>query len=320
MPKRIGIVTSPTGAAIQDILNVLTRRFSGVHIILNPVRVQGDEAPLEIAQAIKDFNAYKLADVLIVGRGGGSIEDLWAFNEEVVAEAIFQSKIPVIGAVGHETDHSIAEYVADVRAPTPSAAAEIVIEEKAQQVHKLHIAEKRLYQTVKHLISQGRHRLQGVAKQQVIVNPYAMLGTKLQQIDDLKEDLEHAILQQTRHMTVKLDSFRKQVQAASPMRRLALLKEQLHSLRQQLDGAWHQSLRFRKEALSSLSRTLQAIDPKNLLKNGYSILFAEKDRSVVTSVSSLKKDQDIRVMLSDGEVVGTIKKNVEEQHVSSKKN
>ena len=124
-PKRIGVVTSPTGAVIQDILNVLTRRFSGFHLILYPVKVQGEGAAQEIAQAIEQFNKYQIVDVMIVGRGGGSLEDLWAFNEEIVASAIFHSQIPIISAVGHETDHCIADYVADVRAPTPSAAAEM---------------------------------------------------------------------------------------------------------------------------------------------------------------------------------------------------
>ena len=119
-------MTSPTGAVIRDIIHILSRRFSGFHLILNPVRVQGAEASFEIAQAIYDFNRYQLADVLIVGRGGGSLEDLWAFNEEIVAKAIFESTIPIISAVGHETDVTIADFVADVRAPTPSAAAEMV--------------------------------------------------------------------------------------------------------------------------------------------------------------------------------------------------
>ncbi|MCB1149824.1 MAG: exodeoxyribonuclease VII large subunit, partial [Chlamydiia bacterium] len=136
-PKRIGIVTSPTGAAIQDILNVLSRRFAGVEILLNPVRVQGETAAAEIAQAIEQFNKYQLADVLIVGRGGGSLEDLFAFNEEIVARAVFESAIPIICAVGHETDHCIAEYVADMRAPTPSAAAELVIREKGEILERL---------------------------------------------------------------------------------------------------------------------------------------------------------------------------------------
>src|SRR3990167_8572527 len=130
LPRRIGVVTSPTGAVIQDIIHVLKRRFAGFHLILRPVKVQGEGAAEEIAQGIEDFNAWGGVDVLIVGRGGGSIEDLWAFNEEKVAKAIFDSKIPIISAVGHETDFTIADWVADVRAPTPSAAAEMAIAEK----------------------------------------------------------------------------------------------------------------------------------------------------------------------------------------------
>ncbi|MBA3604330.1 MAG: exodeoxyribonuclease VII large subunit, partial [Parachlamydiaceae bacterium] len=147
-PKTIGVVTSPTGAVIQDILNVLQRRYPGFHLILNPVRVQGEGAAAEIALAINQFNRYALADVLIVGRGGGSIEDLWAFNEEIVAEAIFNSKIPIISAVGHETDVCLTDFVADARAPTPSAAATMVIADKAQVQHHLGQVRHRLMQSL----------------------------------------------------------------------------------------------------------------------------------------------------------------------------
>ncbi|MBU1487387.1 exodeoxyribonuclease VII large subunit, partial [bacterium] len=130
LPRRVGVITSPTGAAIRDILNVSERRFANIRILLYPVRVQGREAPGEIAEAISVMNELNLVDVLIVGRGGGSLEDLWAFNEETVARAIFASKIPIISAVGHETDFTISDFVCDLRAPTPSAAAELVVKNK----------------------------------------------------------------------------------------------------------------------------------------------------------------------------------------------
>ncbi|HDZ10569.1 MAG TPA: exodeoxyribonuclease VII large subunit, partial [Bacteroidetes bacterium] len=136
-PEKIGIVTSPTGAAIRDLVSVVQRRFPSVQLILNPVRVQGAEAAGEIARAIDEFNAYGDVDVLIVGRGGGSLEDLWAFNEEVVARAIFRSKIPVISAVGHEIDFGISDFVADLRAPTPSAAAELVVRNREELLHTI---------------------------------------------------------------------------------------------------------------------------------------------------------------------------------------
>ena len=147
-PKTIGVVTSATGSVIQDILHILSRRLNKFHLILNPVKVQGETAAEEIAEAITQFNRYALADVLIIGRGGGSLEDLWAFNEEKLAKAIFDSQIPIICAVGHETDYCIADFVADVRAPTPSAAAEIVSVEKMQQLLFLSQAKTRIHHNV----------------------------------------------------------------------------------------------------------------------------------------------------------------------------
>lgn len=190
LPKRIGVVTSPTGAVIQDILNVLTRRFAGFQVLLNPVKVQGDGAAEEIAQAIHDFNRYNLADVLIVGRGGGSIEDLWAFNEEIVAKAIYDSKIPIISAVGHETDFTIADWVADVRAPTPSAAAEIAISEKANLIRFLEGTQNFCRQRVVNQITQYRQRISALQKHPLLSSPYGVLAPAIQRLDDFTRQLE----------------------------------------------------------------------------------------------------------------------------------
>lgn len=190
LPRRIGVVTSPTGAVIQDILHILTRRFAGFHVILNPVKVQGEGAAGEIAQAINDFNKYNLADVLIVGRGGGSIEDLWAFNEEIVAKAIFESKIPIISAVGHETDFTIADWVADVRAPTPSAAAEIAIAEKGNLLQFLERAEQQCRQRIAQQVSQYRQRVSGLQKHPLLSSPYGILAQTIQRLDDYSRQLE----------------------------------------------------------------------------------------------------------------------------------
>ncbi len=190
LPKRIGVVTSPTGAVIQDILNVLKRRFAGFHVVLNPVKVQGEGAAEEIAQAIVDFNRHDLADVLIVGRGGGSIEDLWAFNEEIVAKAIFESRIPIISAIGHETDFTIADWVSDVRAPTPSAAAEIAIAEKGNLLKFLQGAEEMGRQRVKQQIAQYRQRLGALQKHPLLSSPYGVLAPTIQRLDDFARQLE----------------------------------------------------------------------------------------------------------------------------------
>ena len=163
------------GAAIQESLNILARRFAGVQIILNPVKVQGEGAAKEIAQAIAQFNSHNLVDVMILGRGGGSMEDLWAFNEECVADALFQSR-PVISAVGHETDHCIADYVADVRAPSPSAAAELVIAEKAHYLQHLQTLQTRMEQTLRHQVRHSRKRLQRYLRHPLLQSPYGILS------------------------------------------------------------------------------------------------------------------------------------------------
>ncbi|MGA8163661.1 MAG: exodeoxyribonuclease VII large subunit [Waddliaceae bacterium] len=302
-PKRIGVVTSPTGAAIQDILNILTRRAGGFHLILNPVRVQGDGAAQEISQAIQQFNAFNLVDVMIVGRGGGSIEDLWPFNEESVAEAIFLSNIPIIAAVGHETDHSIAEYVADLRAPTPSAAAELVIAEKSQQQQRLVHIRKHLQRTLGHLLKYNRERLKGMMKQPILLSPYPLLGGWMQKLDDIKQRLIYGTRQHLQKKRMILETKRHRLASYQPNRQVQHLRQRLFSLSKQLDTEQRRQLAWKKERLRHLFSSLTAVDPKHLLATGYSILFSEMDRSVITSVKMVKQNQALRVMLSDGDAV-----------------
>jgi exodeoxyribonuclease VII large subunit len=351
-PRRIGVVTSPTGAVIQDILNVLSRRFSGFHLILNPVKVQGEGASQEIAQAIEQFNRHRLVDVMIVGRGGGSLEDLWAFNEEIVATAIYHSHIPIISAVGHETDHCIADYVADVRAPTPSAAAEIVIAEKKQQLDYLNVLRKRMQQTLAHLIQQNHFRLKGVLKHPLFSHPFGIIEWRMQKLDDYRPDLEQRLRQflfLKKHLlglrsqqakslkpTHQLDQFRhrfincQRSLQKNIEQRIEQNREKLAYKRQQLDNIWQMKQTQRRHAFHSEKLTqelqqllidrlalyrqklayvvdlLKAVDPQNVFKKGYSILFAEKSSFVINSVTNLKKGQQARLLLSDGEVLITI--------------
>lgn len=309
MPRRIGVITSPTGAAIQDILNILTRRFSGFHLILNPVKVQGEGAAQEIAQAIKQFNDFDLVDVMIVGRGGGSIEDLWAFNEEIVADALYNSRIPTISAVGHETDHCIADYVADVRAPTPSAAAEIVIAEKAHQLQHLNQVQQRMQHTLRHLIRHQRQQLESVKRHPLFATPYGMLGPWMQKLDDLRSDSDIAMKQKLIHARMQLDGRQRQLQALKPTAMIAHLKQRLIAFDKGIKQAWTgKILPWNRAKLKNLENTLKAIDPKNLLTKGYCILFAEKERSVITSISAVEKGDDLRLLLADGEIVSTVNK------------
>ncbi len=189
LPMRIGIVTSPTGAAIQDILNVIGRRFSRVEIIINPVRVQGEGAAEEIAMAIQEFDGMGDVDVLIVARGGGSIEDLWAFNEEVVARSIFNCRIPVISAVGHEIDYTIADFVADLRAPTPSAAAELVVAEGSKLLERVSTARERITFTIEAYLSRLMDRVKTLQEGYGFRSFEDRLRQYVQQADDLGENL-----------------------------------------------------------------------------------------------------------------------------------
>jgi len=189
-PEKIGIVTSPTGAAIQDLLNILNRRFPGLEIILNPVKVQGEGAAREIADAIDNFNKFGKVDLLIVGRGGGSLEDLWAFNEEVVARSIFRSKIPVISAVGHEVDFTISDFVSDLRAPTPSAAAELAVPDRIELLNRVNIFKKNLTEICLSKIQSERDHLKTLTSNYFFLRTPDIIKENRQRIDELVHTMQ----------------------------------------------------------------------------------------------------------------------------------
>lgn len=191
-PKKVGVVTAPTGAAIRDIINVLSRRFSYSDVVLYPVLVQGESSAASIVSAIEYFNATKLADVLIVGRGGGSIEDLWSFNEEVVARAIYDSRIPIVSAVGHEIDFTISDFVADLRAPTPSAAAELVVPSQIELNEKFNNVYRMLYRQAMQVIERGRMRVERCSDRPVFKNPVSKINDERQYLDSLSHMFETA--------------------------------------------------------------------------------------------------------------------------------
>ncbi len=284
LPRRIGVITSPTGAVIQDILHVLTRRFSGFQLLLNPVRVQGELAAAEIAQAIEQFNRYNLADVLIVGRGGGSLEDLWPFNEEIVAAAIVASKIPIISAVGHETDVTIADFVADVRAPTPSAAAEIVIAEK------------------KHLLE----KLQAIRQHPFLANPLNLLHQPWQALDEISTNLDQAVKNRLSNNGLKLMACERHLKALRPSSRLKELRDKLAPIQKNFDRQLQDSVKLKRQKLDQLTSHLKSIDPKNLLTKGYCILFNENRDSIILSTKEIYPGQNLQLMLSDGQAYTTV--------------
>ena len=233
-PQRIGVVTSPTGAAVRDILSVLKRRSPHLEILIAPVLVQGDEAAAQIAQAIADLNRFQPGlDVLLVGRGGGSMEDLWAFNEEIVARAIFNSKIPVISCVGHEVDFTIADFVADLRAPTPSAAAELVVQNSQNTQQHIVQLQKRLLQSVSLFYERAKRRFDLALNSRVFKNPETLLQPKELELDELSQRLENAWKAKLAAFTHRFELAQNKLQALGPQ---AILKRG-YSITRRADGS-----------------------------------------------------------------------------------
>lgn len=216
-PERIGIVTSATGAAIRDLVTVVGRRFPSVQLILNPVRVQGDGAAEDIARAIDEFNEYGQVDVLIVGRGGGSLEDLWPFNEEVVARAIFRSKIPIISAVGHEVDFSISDFVADLRAPTPSAAAELVVRNRDELLSTLQAMVQKMYRLLKEKIRYYRDKVNYLESSYALRRPADVIKEYNQRLDELTRTMETALTHQIERERARITALTKHLENLNPL-------------------------------------------------------------------------------------------------------
>jgi exodeoxyribonuclease VII large subunit len=286
-PRTIGIVTSPTGAAIQDILNVLTRRAPWVQPVLFPVRVQGKGAENEIANAIRKLNspekfAYPTCDLLIVGRGGGSLEDLWCFNEEVVARAIAASTIPVISAVGHEIDFTISDFAADLRAPTPSAAAEQAVPDAAELRGILDNARKRLNRSLKNLFREPAQRL-----------------------DALRYELGSATTAILQHHERVLREHRLRHQALHPRKILDRRHDKLVSLRKNIRQLADHRLGRKTEQLERVRNLVRTLGPESAFKRGFSITLTE-DGKILRSAKKAKPGQSLRTKLIDGEVRSTV--------------
>ncbi|QVL57137.1 MAG: exodeoxyribonuclease VII large subunit [Simkaniaceae bacterium] len=301
-PKKIGVVTSPTGSVIQDIIHVLKRRFPHFHLILNPVRVQGNEAATEIACAIQEFNQEENVDVIIVGRGGGSLEDLWPFNEECVAKAIFHSKIPIISAVGHETDVTLADCVADVRAPTPSAAAEISVKELSTQMDFLNLAERQVDHFLKQKIHHLKSLLSSTGRHPLLASPYAILSEHYQRIDDFSSHFDIAIKHKMSRHELGLIALKRELQGALPSKQTTHLREKLSSLKLGIDTVQRHLLDRKKRYLKQLTEMLGAINPETILKKGYCIPFKENTTSVMMSSASVEVGMEISLRFHDGKV------------------
>ncbi|SFO99001.1 exodeoxyribonuclease VII large subunit [Ectopseudomonas composti] len=297
-PKRIGIVTSPTGAVIRDIISVFRRRAPQVELNLIPTAVQGREATAQIVRALQRADAQGF-DALILARGGGSLEDLWCFNEEAVARAVAACVTPIVSAVGHETDVSIADFVADVRAPTPSAAAELLAPDSSELVQRLHNLQRRLVLHMQGRLARERLRLEGVSRR--LRHPGERLRQQAQRLDDLDMRLRRAFNQQLANQRERLARLDARLAAQHPGRNLALLRQRLDGLATRLPRAMQGQLRSQRQQLGALAAQLQIVSPLATLGRGYSILLDERGHAV-RSAAQTQPGQRLKARLSEGEL------------------
>ncbi len=304
-PRRIGLVTSPTGAAIRDVIHVVERRNPSLEIILAPSRVQGEGAASEIARAIELLNAFNFSmtlDLILVTRGGGSLEDLWAFNEEVVARAIYRSVLPIVSAVGHEIDFTISDFVADVRAATPSAAAEIITEDVFSSCQFVAGAQERLAQLARQQLQDKEYRLAELCQRIARVRPRRRLDDLLQRLDDrqasLLRCLKHAVL--TRRL--QFQNLSERLSRVRPQVLLTQRREALARTRQRMGEHARHRLGELKSRLETLQARLRLLGPEQVLSRGYSITADAETGRVLRQPASVKPNQRLRTRLQHGTI------------------
>ncbi|MEJ2385003.1 MAG: exodeoxyribonuclease VII large subunit [Xanthomonadales bacterium] len=300
-PARIALVTSASGAAVRDLLHVLERRWPVARVRLYAVRVQGAEAPDEIRRAIEAANRHGWADLLIVGRGGGSLEDLMAFNDEAVARAVAASRIPLVSAVGHETDFSICDFVADLRAPTPSAAAELATPDRTVLSGQFERNLRQLQRRVEDRLQRDSQRLDHLAHRLQQRHPVTRLSDQGRQLDALHGRMKSALERRLDHEKLRLAASANRLQARRPGRRLRELDERLARLDRDLNRAMQRAIRAQRDRLAHLQRTLTAVGPEGTIARGYAVLRGPGD-TVVTRVDQVEPDDRVSARLSDGEL------------------
>ncbi len=318
LPCCIGVVTSPTGAAIRDILNVIHRRFAGVHVILYPARVQGKEAAPEIAAGIRALDRWGV-DVMIVGRGGGSMEDLWPFNEEIVVRAVYAAQTPVISAVGHEIDFTLTDFAADLRAPTPSAAAELVVRERAALAEQVALLRRRLETGCRRHLEQARHRVSAARRSFVFQRPEELVRQLRQTCDELRLRLEGALANRARAARIRLDHAARALALLSPRRQTAQAKERHAALAQRLVRAGAMIAERKRTGLRPALARLAALNPLAILGRGYAIAWKLPERALVRNAAALARDDTIYVRFGSGAAEALVRRIEETDHGADEK-
>ena len=303
-PTKIGVVTANTGAAIKDILSTIKRRFPIGQVILFPSLVQGDNAAKDIVKNIKLANTYDL-DVLIVGRGGGSIEDLWPFNEEIVARAIFDSKIPIISAVGHEVDFTIADFVADLRAPTPTGAAEMAVPNLVDLNKYIEQLKIRLSSDIIKKINILKLNLDSLRNSYILKNPSILFENKKQNLDLISNKINELLLKKLELKKLHLDSLKNSYILKNPNMLFENKKQNLILLTKELNKTINLKLDNNITKLNTIIEKLELINPLNVMKRGFSLTY--KDNKLIKSVKKIKKDDILNIKFNDGNILVNVK-------------
>ncbi len=299
LPRCIGIVTSPTGAAIRDILRVLKRRFANVHVQIYPVKVQGEGAAAEVAAGLRHFNRARFADVVIVARGGGSLEDLWAFNEEIVARAIAASEVPVITGIGHEIDFTIADFVADLRAPTPSAAAEIVVQSRQEFERHIAACSRDLVKEIRYFLSQRRHRVRDLQTHRGFRQLELLVRQRHQQLDELSSSLGMVLRLKLATARQRMTRAGARIASFDLRGRATVLRRRIDQRREALRTTIDRALIVKRHRYEKLKLQLDERSPLQLLERGYAIAY-DGSGKVLRSADQVALGEDISVRLAKG--------------------
>ncbi|AXH99069.1 exodeoxyribonuclease VII large subunit [Sporosarcina sp. PTS2304] len=300
IPRRIGIITAESGAALRDMYSTINRRFPMAEMLLFPALVQGKGAAPSIVKAIEQANRTAEVDVLLVGRGGGSIEDLWAFNEEDVARAIFSSRIPIISAVGHETDTTIADYVADLRAPTPTAAAEMAVPNQLQLIQHLKNQQRSIFLAAQTVVRQLNKRLETAQSAYPLQYPDRLYRPFIEKLDYLEERLRRSSASMIQEKRQQFDRLYAGFQYYTPIRRIQLEQQQTQQLELRLQLAAEQTMKSKQQRFVSLLRMMQALNPLQVMERGFSIGYQEGE--VVKSIEDVAIGKELTIQVTDGTI------------------
>ena len=305
-PKKIGVVTSPSGAVIRDIITTVSRRFPGVEIILYPTKVQGEGASAEVAENIRRANERNDLDVLIIGRGGGSIEDLWAFNEEVVVRAIFESHIPIISSVGHETDTTLADFVADRRAATPTAAAELATPvTKLDLLAHLQQQQNRLAAAMSNRLTYNRERLAKLSQSVIFRQPERLYDSYLQKLDQLNLRIKQKIREYYNEEVQRARLLQHRLEALAPLRQVQIYQERVAQLERLLRSNMAVVYDHKVAEVKRLSDALLMLDTSRIVARGYAIV--KKDEQVLESIEKVNKKDQLTILMRDGQIEVEVK-------------